>query len=157
VGCTTASDCTSVRDIRSSACACALTRLCLQVRDTVGTALYFLEYDSMRHVLGRLPSGEQGPTPTWLPIHASVVPFVCGSLAGVTSWALIYPLDVCAPPSSLLIRRNDRIIIPLCSVKTKVQQRALAGEPYRGVLETFRRLIRGASPLRFTACRIIYN
>ena len=63
-------------------------------RDTLGTALYFLEYDSMRHVLGRLPSGEQGPTPHWLPIHPSLVPFFCGSLAGVTSWALIYPLDV---------------------------------------------------------------
>ncbi|KAI0321645.1 mitochondrial carrier [Amylostereum chailletii] len=95
------------------------------IRDTSGTALYFLEYDSMRHILGRYPNGEQGPTPAWLPIHASLVPFVCGSLAGVTSWALIYPLDV---------------------VKTKVQQRALAGEQYRGVLETFRRLVRGPDP-----------
>ncbi|KAI0031818.1 mitochondrial carrier [Vararia minispora EC-137] len=97
------------------------------IRDTMGTALYFLEYDSMRHLLGRLPSGEQGPTPAWLPIHASVVPFVCGSLAGVTSWAVIYPLDV---------------------VKTKVQQRALASEQYRGVFETFGRLVRGTDPTR---------
>lgn len=66
----------------------------LPVRDTSGTALYFLEYDALRHVMGRLPSGEQGPTPPWLPLHASVVPFICGSFAGVTSWALIYPLDV---------------------------------------------------------------
>jgi len=55
-----------------------------------------------------------------------LVPFVCGSFAGVTSWALIYPLDV---------------------VKTKIQQRALAGERYRGVWETFYRLIRGPDPL----------
>jgi len=95
------------------------------MRDTSGTALYFLEYDGMRHMLGRSTSGEQGPTPSWLPIHASLVPFVCGSLSGVTSWALIYPLDV---------------------VKTKVQQRALAGERYRGVTETLRRLIRGPDP-----------
>jgi len=95
------------------------------LRDTSGTALYFLEYDGMRHLLGRLPSGEQGPTPPWLPIHSSLVPFFCGSLSGVTSWALIYPLDV---------------------VKTKVQQRALAGERYRGVGETFHRLIRGPDP-----------
>ncbi|KAA1469522.1 mitochondrial carrier [Dentipellis sp. KUC8613] len=102
------------------------------VRDTLGTALYFFEYDSMRHLLGRLPSGEQGPTPSWLPIHASLVPFVCGSFSGVTSWALIYPLDV---------------------VKTKVQQRALAGERYRGPLETLQRLIRGQSPVaRLMAC-----
>jgi solute carrier family 25 carnitine/acylcarnitine transporter 20/29 len=32
-------------------------------------------------------------------------------------------------------------------VKTKVQQRALAGERYRGVTETLRRLIRGLSIL----------
>jgi len=95
------------------------------LRDTSGTALYFLEYDGMRHLLGRHRSGEQGPTPAWLPIHASLVPFLSGSLAGVTSWALIYPMDV---------------------VKTKVQQRALAGEPYRGVSESLRRMIRGPNP-----------
>jgi len=95
------------------------------VRDTVGTGLYFFEYDGMRHLMGRLSSGEQGPTPSWMPLPASLVPFMCGSLAGVTSWALIYPLDV---------------------VKTKVQQRALAGEQRRGVLETLRRLIRGPDP-----------
>ncbi|EFI28366.1 hypothetical protein CC1G_13900 [Coprinopsis cinerea okayama7 len=95
------------------------------IRDTMGTALYFLEYDAMRHLLGRNRLGEQGETPPWLPIHSSLVPFVCGSLAGVTSWALIYPLDV---------------------VKTKVQQRALAGEMYRGPFETLYRLIRGADP-----------
>lgn len=55
----------------------------LIVRDTAGTALYFLEYDGMRHLLGRQRSGEQGPTPSWLPIHPSLVPFVCGSLSGV--------------------------------------------------------------------------
>ena len=65
------------------------------VRDTFGTALYFFEYDGLRHIMGRLPSGEQGPTPSWLPIHSSLVPFLCGSVAGVSSWALIYPLDVC--------------------------------------------------------------
>ncbi|KAJ7905621.1 mitochondrial carrier domain-containing protein [Mycena olivaceomarginata] len=94
-------------------------------RDTLGTGLYFLEYDGMRHLLGRDRNGEQGATPSWLPIHSSLVPFVCGSVSGVTSWALIYPLDV---------------------VKTKVQQRALAGERYRGVFETLHRLIRGPDP-----------
>ena len=64
------------------------------VRDTAGTALYFFEYDAMRHLLGRQRSGEQGPPPPWLPIPVSLIPFVCGSFAGVTSWALIYPLDV---------------------------------------------------------------
>lgn len=95
------------------------------VRDTTGTALYFLEYDGMRHILGRNRAGEQGETPAWLPIHPSLVPFVCGSLSGVTSWAIIYPLDV---------------------VKTKVQQRALAGERYRGPFETLVRMVRGPDP-----------
>lgn len=95
------------------------------IRDTTGTALYFLEYDGMRHLMGRNRSGEQGPTPSWLPIHSSLVPFVCGSVSGVTSWVLIYPFDV---------------------VKTKVQQRALAGEKYRGPLETLYRLLRGPDP-----------
>lgn len=79
--------------------------LSIAVRDTVGTGLYFFEYDGMRHMMGRYASGEQGPTPSWMPLPASVVPFMCGSLAGVTSWALIYPLDVyvfsvlvCSPP-----------------------------------------------------------
>ncbi|KAJ4487849.1 hypothetical protein J3R30DRAFT_3400509 [Lentinula aciculospora] len=94
-------------------------------RDTTGTMLYFLEYDGMRYLLGRQRSGEQGPIPSWIPIPISLAPFVCGSFAGVTSWALIYPLDV---------------------VKTKVQQRALAGERYRGPFETFHRLIRGPDP-----------
>lgn len=94
-------------------------------RDMSGSALYFGEYEAMRHVLGRLPSGEQGETPPWLPIPPALIPFVCGSLAGVTSWALIYPLDV---------------------VKTKVQQRALAGVPPRGTWETFNRLLRGPDP-----------
>lgn len=94
-------------------------------RDTLGTALYFLEYDAMRHLMGRNRQGEQGPTPHWLPIHPVTVPFFCGSFAGVTSWALIYPMDV---------------------VKTKVQQRALAGQAYRGPYETLYRLIRGPDP-----------
>jgi len=99
------------------------------LRDTLGTALYFAEYDVFRHVLGRLPSGLQGPQPRWLPFHIpdSLIPFTCGSFAGVSSWAIIYPLDV---------------------VKTKVQQRALSGERYRGPLETFTRLVRGIDPDR---------
>lgn len=97
-------------------------------RDTLGTGLYFLEYDTFRAALGRLPTGQQGPQPTWMPfrIHEEILPFACGATAGVTSWALIYPLDV---------------------VKTKVQQRALSGERYRSPVESFMRLVRGTDPL----------
>ncbi|KAJ3934468.1 MAG: hypothetical protein NXY57DRAFT_890064 [Lentinula lateritia] len=117
----------AVRDIfRTSGIAGLYTGFRLHfTRDTTGTMLYFLEYDGMRYLLGRQRSGEQGPIPAGIPIPVSLAPFVCGSFAGVTSWALIYPLDV---------------------VKTKVQQRALAGERYRGPFETFHRLIRGPDP-----------
>ena len=84
-----------------------------------------MEYDTLRLMLGRMPNGHQGATPAWFPIHYSMVPFTCGSVAGVTSWAIIYPLDV---------------------VKTKVQQRALAGIPPRGVIDTFKRMLRGSDP-----------
>jgi len=76
----------------------------------------------MRHILGRHPSGQQGPVPVWFPVHTSLLPFFCGAVAGVSSWALIYPLDV---------------------VKTKVQTRALAGDRYRPPFETLQRMIRG--------------
>jgi solute carrier family 25 carnitine/acylcarnitine transporter 20/29 len=86
------------------------------VRDTLGTALYFAEYDVMRHLLGRKRDGTssregdglvQGDVPDWAKgwLPKGLIPFLCGSLAGVTSWALIYPVDVSYPfvlqPSSL--------------------------------------------------------
>lgn len=110
------------------------------VRDTLGTSLYFFEYDGLRHIMGRLPSGEQSTTPTWMPVPVSVVPFMCGSLAGVSSWAIIYPLDVYDGFNYVYPGGpNQRCY----RVKTKVQQRALAGVPYKGPLETLHRLIRG--------------
>ena len=75
------------------------------IRDTLGTALYFAEYDVMRHLLGRKRDGTssregdglvQGDVPDWAKgwLPKGMIPFLCGSLAGVTSWALIYPVDV---------------------------------------------------------------
>ncbi|WVQ95236.1 hypothetical protein IAU59_002331 [Kwoniella sp. CBS 9459] len=105
------------------------------IRDTLGTALYFAEYDVMRYYLGRsktkgVGTGGQGDMGTgdvqgdvpdwarsWLP--KQVIPFLCGSLAGVSSWALIYPVD------------------------TKAQQRALSGLEPRTPLYQLRRLVRG--------------
>jgi len=95
------------------------------LRDMMGTSLYFMEYDSFRYLLGRQETGEQGPVPQWLPLHPNLIPFVCGSVAGVTSWALIYPVDV---------------------IKTKVQQRQLAGKAPRTVFQQLHRLIRGPDP-----------
>jgi solute carrier family 25 carnitine/acylcarnitine transporter 20/29 len=75
------------------------------IRDTMGTALYFAEYDVMRHWLGRKRDGTssregdgmvQGDVPDWAKgwLPKGIIPFLCGSFAGVTSWALIYPVDV---------------------------------------------------------------
>ncbi|KAF8191876.1 mitochondrial carrier domain-containing protein [Mycena galopus ATCC 62051] len=62
------------------------------LRDTLGTALYFLEHDGMWRLLGRDRNGEQGATASWLPIHSSLARFVCGSLSGVT-----FPLPIYLP------------------------------------------------------------
>lgn len=71
----------------------------------MGTALYFAEYDVMRYWMGRKRDGTssregdgmvQGDVPDWAKgwIPKGLIPFLCGSVAGVTSWALIYPVDV---------------------------------------------------------------
>ena len=44
--------------------------------------------------------------------------------------------------------------MPHHSVKTKVQQRALAGEPYRGVFESLRRMIRGRTEPHISKYRV---
>ncbi|GMK55646.1 hypothetical protein CspeluHIS016_0207020 [Cutaneotrichosporon spelunceum] len=107
------------------------------VRDTVATALYFAEYDVMRFWLtrGGSNSGQredkfgstvtQADLPTWARgwLPAQLVPFLCGSIAGVTSWALIYPVD---------------------AIKTKAQQRAMSGLVPRTPYTQLRRLVRGA-------------
>ncbi|ORX38252.1 mitochondrial carrier domain-containing protein [Kockovaella imperatae] len=105
------------------------------LRDTLGTALYFAEYDVMRWFLGRKRVSygpgkgkgrdeEQGDVPewarSWLP--KGLIPFMCGSVAGVTSWAVIYPVD---------------------AIKTKAQLRALSGLPRRTPLHQFLRMVRG--------------
>ena len=60
------------------------------VRDTVGTSLYFAEYDTLRWILGRDPkTGLQGKVPDWakkMGIGEGWVAFGAGAFAGVTSW-----------------------------------------------------------------------
>lgn len=89
------------------------------IRDTLGTALYFAEYDVMRFYLGRKSGDkrdgqrrgleEQGELPQWAKgwLPKGLVPFMCGSVAGVTSWALIYPVDVSAVNCTWSARRME--------------------------------------------------
>lgn len=60
------------------------------VRDTLGTSLYFAEYDTLRWLLGRDPkTGLQGKVPAWarkMGIGEGWVAFGAGAFAGVTSW-----------------------------------------------------------------------
>lgn len=60
------------------------------VRDTLGTSLYFAEYDTLRWLLGRDPkTGRQGKLPDWackIGIREGYVAFGAGAFAGVTSW-----------------------------------------------------------------------
>jgi hypothetical protein len=123
------------------------------VRDTLGTALYFAEYDVMRFWLGRKRDNDpirstgsedrfsgstQGDLPDWAKgwLPPQLVPFLCGSLAGVTSWALIYPVDV----STAVTIQSE--LTPQ-AIKTKAQQRALSGLSRRTPLTQFLRLVRG--------------
>lgn len=86
------------------------------LRDTLGTGLYFGMYDSAQHIIhhSRADLFENVPT--------AVTTFLSGSVAGVSSWALIYPIDL---------------------VKAKVQRNALADAPYERPLDIFKRLSAG--------------
>ena len=86
-----------------------------------------------------------------------VIPFVCGSLAGVTSWALIYPIDVSRLIVTTFETRADHVLQAIkvrllwgkaligtdIRHQTKAQQRALSGLPRRTPLVQFLRMARG--------------
>jgi hypothetical protein len=55
------------------------------VRDTLGTAIYFMTYESSKQLLTTY-TGDSSPTNPLSVLFA-------GGLCGVASWALIYPID----------------------------------------------------------------
>ncbi|PLW17757.1 hypothetical protein PCANC_09064 [Puccinia coronata f. sp. avenae] len=70
------------------------------LRDTLGTGLYFLGYDTARFFSEKKideieyrrslePAADYG-----FVLPRSALPFLCGSTCGVASWFIIYPLDV---------------------------------------------------------------
>ncbi|KAG0152086.1 hypothetical protein CROQUDRAFT_650129 [Cronartium quercuum f. sp. fusiforme G11] len=97
------------------------------LRDTIGTGLYFLGYDSMRFVAERRLQIQNAASDacsdlSQIVVPQALIPFVCGSTCGVASWFLIYPLDV---------------------VKSRIQRDALAGtRPRQSAREVFSNLIK---------------
>jgi solute carrier family 25 carnitine/acylcarnitine transporter 20/29 len=55
------------------------------LRDTIGTAIYFMTYESAKQLLANARGRE--PTSPYAVV-------VAGGLCGVVSWACIYPIDV---------------------------------------------------------------
>ncbi|GAA5912427.1 hypothetical protein JCM6882_005509 [Rhodosporidiobolus microsporus] len=85
------------------------------LRDTFGTGWYFGMYDSAQHFISQNPD-----TFSFVPRWTST--FACGSIAGVTSWLIVYPYDI---------------------LKAKVQRNALADAPYEKPWSIFKRLSAG--------------
>ncbi|KAF2155640.1 mitochondrial carrier [Myriangium duriaei CBS 260.36] len=55
------------------------------VRDTIGTSIYFMTYESAKQILGNA----RGASPT-----SPLAVMVGGGLCGIVSWACTYPVDV---------------------------------------------------------------
>jgi hypothetical protein len=55
------------------------------VRDTLGTAIYFMTYESSKQLLTTYRKDSSPTNP--------IAVVVAGGLCGVASWALIYPID----------------------------------------------------------------
>ncbi|KAJ9476924.1 putative Mitochondrial ornithine transporter 1 (putative) [Pseudozyma hubeiensis] len=99
-------------------------------RDTLGTALYFGFYDSIRKLVSRhsVDSGASGPKLYGIP--APVVSFLSGSSAGILSWLIVYPVDL---------------------IKTKVQRDALAGNKRQFTgWQVLRHMIKQRPPIQAT-------
>lgn len=73
-------------------------------RDTLGTALYFGSYDTIRALVNRHSSSNG----SLFGVPGPVVSFLSGSTAGIASWLIVYPVDL---------------------LKTNVQQRTLSNHP----------------------------
>lgn len=100
------------------------------LRDTLGTGLYFSFYDTSRHFLRTTAQ----PIPDWF------APFVCGSTAGIASWAIICERRIlkCGITAHSPLRTD-----PIDLVKAKVQRNALALLPAESSWSIFRRLSAG--------------
>lgn len=91
-------------------------------RDTMGTALYFGSYDSIRSVVNRNVSSNG----SLFGVPGPFVSFLSGSTAGILSWLIVYPVDL---------------------LKTNVQQRKLSNHPKQLTgYQLFTHLLRARPP-----------
>ncbi len=63
-------------------------------RDTLGTALYFGFYDSIRKLVSRHSTSDSSTSLSLWGIPGPVVSFLSGSSAGILSWLIVYPVDL---------------------------------------------------------------
>jgi len=105
------------------------------LRDTLGTGLYFLGYDTARFFAEKKideieyrrslePTSDYG-----FVLPRSALPFLCGSTCGVTSWFIIYPLDVV---KSRLQR--DALTSAIVTTSSPHNTQAMNGQPSRSSL-----------------------
>ncbi|KAN0066481.1 hypothetical protein ACQY0O_000575 [Thecaphora frezii] len=103
------------------------------MRDTMGTALYFGFYDTIRSLVSRHSTGDQTTGPQLFGMPGPVVSFLSGSAAGIASWLIVYPVDL---------------------IKTKVQRDALAGNKRQFTgWQVFLHMIRQKSPRERTGAQ----
>ncbi|TIA75133.1 hypothetical protein E3P92_00839 [Wallemia ichthyophaga] len=89
------------------------------MRDSFGTGLYFSIYDSLKWLTRSNPNHNLNKLPP------QVAAFLGGATAGISSWLLVYPVDV---------------------VKIVVQQRMLSELPPKSPKEILVHLVRGSNP-----------
>lgn len=88
------------------------------VRDTIGTSVYFMTYESSKQIL----ANARGNSPT-----TPMAVVVAGGLCGIASWIVVGTLD----STRSTCRRSDHYlqIYPIDSAKAIYQKNILAGNP----------------------------
>ncbi|KAH8687831.1 mitochondrial carrier domain-containing protein [Tricladium varicosporioides] len=91
------------------------------LRDTLGTAIYFMTYESSKQLLTTY-TGDRSPT-------NPVAVLFAGGLCGVASWALIYPID----SAKSIYQRNCLTVCKGQEVKKPPKIQFLNKRMYRGL------------------------
>lgn len=93
----------------------------IAVRDTLGTAIYFMTYESSKQILTTY-TGDKSPTNPFAVV-------VAGGLCGIASWALIYPID----SAKSIYQRNSLTICKGDEIKKAPKIQFFNRRMYRGL------------------------